>query len=147
VVRADPRAGCSTSAAEGNVQETCENQIALLEPPMSQTKGRGTRRYSNHNASGAERLSTSTYKRKRMKGGMKIIGDRSCGMCGVKGHYTTTCPLNPKRSRAVERKGVNRGTRGKRGRPGTRRCKFEDSNGDPCKDVSFTEDDDYNGDE
>jgi hypothetical protein len=147
VVRVDLGTGCSTGAAEGNVQETCENQIALLEPPMSQTKGHETSRYSNHNASGAKRPSISTYKHKRMECGTEIIGDRSCDTCGVKGHYTTTCPLNPKRSHVVERKGMSRGTRGKRGRPRMRRCNFEDSNDDPCEDVSFTEDDDYSGDE
>jgi hypothetical protein len=67
--------------------------------------------------SGAERPSTSTYKRKGTEGGMEIIDEQSCGTCGVKGHYTTTCPRNPNRSRAVEKKGMNRGTRGKRGRP------------------------------
>jgi hypothetical protein len=147
VARADPRAGCSTGAVEGNVQETCENQISLLEPPMSQTMRRGTRRYCNRNASGVEWPSTSTYKRKQMEGGTKIIGDRSRGTCGVKGHYTTTCPLNTKRNRAVERKGVNKGTRQKRGRPRTRRCNSKDSNDDPCEDVLFTEDDYYSGDE
>jgi hypothetical protein len=144
MARADLRASCSTDAAEGNVPETSDNQIALLEPQMSQTKGRGSRRYSNRNASGAGWPSTSTYKCKRTE----IIGDRSCGTCGVKGHYTTTCPLDPKRSHAVERKSMNKGTRGKRGRPRMRRCNSEDSNdSDPCEDVSFIEDDDYSGDE
>jgi hypothetical protein len=68
VARAGAGVGCSTGAAEGNVEETCGSQITLLEPPMSQTKGRGTRRYGNHSASGADRPSTSTYKRKRTEG-------------------------------------------------------------------------------
>jgi hypothetical protein len=147
VARAGAGAGCSTSAAGGDVEETCGSQIALLEPPMSQTKGRGTRRYGNRSASGAERSSTCTYKRTRIEGGMEIIGERSCGTCGVKGHYTTTCPRNPNKSRVVERKGVNRGTRGKRGSPGTKRCNSDESNDGPFKDVLFAEDDDYNVDE
>jgi hypothetical protein len=65
----------------------------------------------------------------------------------VKGHYTTTCPRNPNRSRAVERKGMNRGTKGKRGRSKTKRCNSKESNDDPFEDVPFTEDDDYNVDE
>jgi hypothetical protein len=64
VARAGAGAGCSTGAAGGDVEETCGSQISLLEPPMSQTKGHGTRRYGNHSASGAERPSTSTYKRR-----------------------------------------------------------------------------------
>jgi hypothetical protein len=39
VARVGAGAGCSTSAAGGNVDQTCGSQIALLEPPMSQTKG------------------------------------------------------------------------------------------------------------
>jgi hypothetical protein len=57
-------AGCSTCAAGGNVEETCGSHIALLEPPMSQTKGRRTGRYGNRGASNAEQASTSTYKHK-----------------------------------------------------------------------------------
>jgi hypothetical protein len=106
VARVSAGVGCSTSAAGGDVEETCGSQIALLEPPMSQTKGCGTRRYGNRSASGAERLSTSTYKRKRTDDGMEIIGKRLCGTCGVKGHYTTTYPRNPNITHAVERKGM-----------------------------------------
>jgi hypothetical protein len=121
--------------------------IALLEPPMSQTKGRGTGRYGNCGASNAERVSTSTYKRKRTKGGIEIIGERSCGTCGVKEHYTATCPMNPNRSLAIERKGVNKGTRGKRGRPRTKRCYSAESNDDPFVEEAFVDDDDYSDDE
>jgi hypothetical protein len=147
VARASAGVGCSTGVAWGDVEETYGSQIALLEPPMSQTKGRGTRRSGNRSASGVERSSTSTYKRKRTEGGLEIIGERSCGTCGVKGHYTTTCPRNPNRSRAVERKGMNRGTKGKRGRSKTKRCNSKESNDDPFEDVPFAEDDDYNVDE
>jgi hypothetical protein len=42
VARVGAGAGCSTSAAGGNVDQTCGSQIALLEPPMSQTKGNVT---------------------------------------------------------------------------------------------------------
>jgi hypothetical protein len=24
-----------------------------------------------------------------------VIGSRKCGICDLKGHYSTTCPLNP----------------------------------------------------
>jgi hypothetical protein len=63
------------------------------------------------------------------------------------GHYTTTCQRNPNRSRVVERKGVNRGTMGKRGRPRTRRCNSVESNDDPSEDVPFVEDDNYSAGE
>jgi hypothetical protein len=78
---------------------------------------------------------------------MKLIGERSCGTCGVKGHYTTTCPRNPNKSHAIERKGVHRGTRGKRGRPRTNRCNSAESNDDPFEDEAFAENDDYSADE
>jgi hypothetical protein len=131
----------------GDVEETCGSQIAVLELPMSQTKGHGTRRYGNRSALGAEQPSMSTYKSKRTEGGMEIIGERSCRTCGVKGHYTTTCPRDPNRSRVVERKGMNRGTRGKRGRPRMIRCNSDESNDEPFEDVPFAEDDDYSADE
>jgi hypothetical protein len=50
VARAGAGVGCSIGAVGGDVEETCVSQIALLEPPMSQTKGCGTRRYGNHSA-------------------------------------------------------------------------------------------------
>jgi hypothetical protein len=78
---------------------------------------------------------------------MEIIGERSCGTCGVKGHYTTTCPMNPNRSHAIERKGVSRGMRGKRGRPRTKMCYSTESNDDPFVEEAFAEDDDYSDDE
>jgi hypothetical protein len=85
VVRVGARAGCSIGVAGSDVEETCGSHIALLELSMSQTKGLGTGRYGNCGASNAERASTSTYKCKRTEGGMEIIGERSCGTCGVKG--------------------------------------------------------------
>jgi hypothetical protein len=78
---------------------------------------------------------------------MEIIGERSCGTCDVKGHYTTTCPRNPNISHAVERKDMNRCTRGKRGRPRTKSCYSAESNDDQFNDEAFAEDDDYSGDE
>jgi hypothetical protein len=76
VARAGAGVGCSTDAAEDDVEETCVAQIALLEAPMSQTKGRGTKKYGNRSAAGADHPSTSTYNRKRIEGGMEIIGER-----------------------------------------------------------------------
>jgi hypothetical protein len=64
---------------------------------------------------------TSTYKCKRIVDGHAVIGSHNCGVCGLKGHYLTTCPMNPNRSRAVEKKGISQGGVRKRGRPRSRR--------------------------
>jgi hypothetical protein len=141
VARVGAGAGCSIGVARSDVEETCGSHIALLELPMSQTKGLGTGRYGNCGASNAERASTSTY-----KCGMEIIGERSCGTCGVKGYYTTTCPMNPNRSRAIERKGVNR-VQGGRGRLRMKMCYSAESNDDQFVEEAFAENDDYSDDE
>jgi hypothetical protein len=64
---------------------------------------------------------TSTYKRKWTIDGQEVLGSCSCGICGLKGDYLTTCPMKPKRSHTVEKKGISRGGVRKRGRPRTRR--------------------------
>jgi hypothetical protein len=51
--------------------------------------------------------------------GQEVIGSRSYRVCGLKGHYLTTCPRNPNRSWAIEKKGTKRGGAKKRGRPRT----------------------------
>jgi hypothetical protein len=53
--------------------------------------------------------------------GQEVIGSRSCGICGFKGHYLTICPRNPNRSQAMDKKETKQGGVRKRGRPRTRR--------------------------
>jgi hypothetical protein len=65
--------------------------------------------------------STITYKRKVIASGQCVIGSRKCGICDLKDHYSTTCPLNPDRSRAAEKRGSASGGVRKRGLPITRR--------------------------
>lgn len=50
-----------------------------------------------------------TYKGKRISNGPEVIGSQTCGDCGLKGHYSTTCPLNPNRSCAVKKRGMPSG--------------------------------------
>jgi hypothetical protein len=64
---------------------------------------------------------TRTYKRKQTVDGQEVIGSRSYGGCGLKGHYMTTCRMNLNRSSTVEKRGISRGGVRKRGRPRNRR--------------------------
>jgi hypothetical protein len=76
--------------------------------------------------------------------GQEIIGERSCGACKLKGHYSTTCPQNPNRSHAIEKKAPSRGGVRKRGRPRTKRCKYEESREElMCEDNESTEDGEF----
>jgi hypothetical protein len=76
---------------------------------MPQMKGRGssTGKYSNMGVVPAQ--ITSTYKRRRGRDGQEIIGERSCGTYKLKGHYSTICPRNSNRNRAIEKKVPSRG--------------------------------------
>ncbi|CAN6317598.1 unnamed protein product [Urochloa humidicola] len=71
--------------------------IMLLEPPMARTKGR---KASSQNKDVVQPQvdgnPLSTYKKKN-------YGNKECHCCGVRGtHYSTTCPLNPNRSKVAE---------------------------------------------
>jgi hypothetical protein len=88
--------------------------VALTEPPVSSTKGRK----SFSEAKSAKKGPTNPYN--TYNGGQ---GKRECQTCHVRGHYSTTCPQNPNRLRAAERKAKKRGGKiegwspRKRGRP------------------------------
>jgi hypothetical protein len=94
--------------------------VAIAAPPLSQTKGCGHGRRNIESEVGGSVIRTSTYKRKPTDDGQEVIGSHSCGMCGLKVHYLTTCPRNRNRSRTVEKKGPKRGGARKRGRPRSR---------------------------
>jgi hypothetical protein len=95
--------------------------VAITAPPLSQTKGCGCGKSNLESEVTGSAIRTSTYKRKCTIDGQVLIGSHSCGVCGLKGHYLTTCPRNPNRSHIVEKKGTSRGGARKRGRPRTRR--------------------------
>jgi hypothetical protein len=95
--------------------------VCIAAPPLSQTKGCGCGRSNLESEVGGSVIRTSTYKHKLTVDGQEVIGSSNCGVCGLKGHYLTTCPRNPNRSHAVEKKGTSRGGARKRGRPRTRR--------------------------
>jgi hypothetical protein len=95
--------------------------VAIVAPSLSQTKGHGHGRTNSESDVGGSAIRTSTYKHKLTIDGQEVIGSRSCGVCGLKGHYLTTCPRDPKRNWAMEKKGTKRGGARKRGRPRTRR--------------------------
>jgi hypothetical protein len=105
--------------ADVNVEGDLTVDIATL--PVSQTKERGRGRSNLQSEVTGGAIRTSTYKCKRTIDGEEVIGSRNCGICGLNGHYLTTCPRNPNRSRVVEKKGTSRGGARKRGRPRTRR--------------------------
>jgi hypothetical protein len=121
------RAAAQAAEITTDVADACEELLALLAPPISQRKGHGpgTRKYSNTGVVPAQ--ITGTYKPRPDRDGQEIIGERTCGTCKLKGHYSTTCPLNPNRSCVVENKVPSRGGARKRGRPGTKRCSYEDA--------------------
>jgi hypothetical protein len=95
--------------------------VAIAAPPLSQTKGCGRGRSNIVSEVGDSAIHTSTYKQKRTIEGQEVIGSHSYRVCGLKGHYLMTCPRNPNRSHAMEKKGTSRGGARKRGRPRTRR--------------------------
>jgi hypothetical protein len=78
--------------------------VAIVAPPVTQTKGRGPGRSNPQSEVTGGTKHTSTYKYKRTIDGHEVIGSRNCGVCGLKGHYLTTCPRNPNRSRAMEKR-------------------------------------------
>jgi hypothetical protein len=98
---------------EGNLM------VTIAAPPLSQTKGCGCGKSNLESEVIGSAICTSTYKCKCTIDGQGVIGSRSCGVCGLKGHYLTTCPRNPNRSHAMEKKGTSRGGARKRGQPRT----------------------------
>jgi hypothetical protein len=95
--------------------------VAIAALPVSQTKERGPGRSNLQSEIIGSAKHTSTYKHKQTVDGKEVIGSRSCGVCGLKGQYLTTCPMNPNISHAMEKKGISRGGVRKIGRPRTRR--------------------------
>jgi hypothetical protein len=74
--------------------------VALTEPPMSSTKGR---KYVSE-AKSAKKEPTNLYNTYN-----RGEGKRESQTCHVRGHYSTTFPQNPNRSRAAESKSKKRG--------------------------------------
>jgi hypothetical protein len=95
--------------------------VAIAVPPLSQTKGCGRGKRNHESEVGGSVIRTSTYKRKCTVNGQELMGSRSCRVCGLKGHYLTTCPRNPNRSCTIEKNGTSRGGARKRGLPRNRR--------------------------
>ena len=94
----------------------CLTDLRLTEPPVSRTKGRKS-------ASGAKCAKNSVEPANPYSTYSGGQGIRECQTCHVRGHYSTTCPQNPNRSRAAENKDKKRSaktvgwTPRKRGRP------------------------------
>ena len=94
----------------------CLTDLRLTEPPVSRTKGRKS-------ASGAKCAKNSVEPANPYSTYSGGQGIRECQTCHVRGHYSTTCPQNPNRSRATENKDKKRSaktvgwTPRKRGRP------------------------------
>ena len=92
--------------------------MLLIELPMSCTKGRGPGKQKKNDVQAPlNGTSLSTYTRVN-------YGDRQCSICGVRGtHYSTTCPMNPDRSKSAEMRAARKNTKKndgpprKRGRP------------------------------
>jgi hypothetical protein len=106
--------------AGSDVNLDCTLMIAIAAPLLSQTKGCGHGSRNSDSDVGGSIIRTSTYKRKLTIDGQEAVGSQSCKVCGLKGLYLTTCPRNPNRSRAMEKKGTKHGGGRKRGRPRTR---------------------------
>ncbi|CAN6352006.1 unnamed protein product [Urochloa humidicola] len=91
--------------------------MMLVEPTVSRTKGRNSSKQKKDIPPQVKGNPHSTYTQKNH-------GKKECRCCGVRGsHYSTTCPLNPERSTAVEERANKKitktqdGAPRKRGRP------------------------------
>jgi hypothetical protein len=90
--------------------------VIVTEPPVSSTKGRKS--VSAAKSSKNSMIPDNPYN--TYNGGK---GVKECQTYHVRGHYSTTCPQNPNRSKAVETKANKRGAKAegwaprKRGRP------------------------------
>jgi hypothetical protein len=105
----------SVGQEEANTDMTVVNTIIFVAPPISQTKGRGSSKWKVHNEGSALTQCTSTYKHKVTESGQCVIGSKKCGICDLKGHYSTACLLNLARSHAAEKRGSTSGGMRKRG--------------------------------
>jgi hypothetical protein len=122
----------SVGGEEANMDMTVGNTVVFVAPPISQTKECGSSKRKVHNEGHALTQCTSTYKHKVTASGQCVIRSQKCGICDLKGHYSTTCPLNPARSRATEKRGSTSGEVRKRGWPRTTRSVSEEA--DECID-------------
>ncbi|CAN6333552.1 unnamed protein product [Urochloa humidicola] len=113
----------SVSNDESGPLAVLHDGMMLVEPPMSRTKGRSTgKQKKNDVGHEVDGNPLSTYTKEN-------YGDKECHCCGVRGtHYSTTCPVNPDRSKAVEErtnkraaKTVDEGKPRKKGRPKIKR--------------------------
>jgi hypothetical protein len=95
----------SVGQEDGNTDMTVGNTVVFVAPPILETKGRGCSKRKVHNEGLAVTQCTSTYKRKVTASGQCVIGSWKCGICDLKGHYATTCPLNPASGHAAEKRG------------------------------------------
>jgi hypothetical protein len=95
----------SVGQEDVNMDMTVGNTVVFVAPPISGTKGHGCSKRKVHNEGPAITQYTSTYKCKVTTSVQCVIGSRKCGICDLKGHYATTCPLNLARSRAAEKRG------------------------------------------
>jgi hypothetical protein len=102
--------------------------VIVTEPPVSSTKGRkpvsAVKSYKN------SLIPDNPYN--TYIGGK---GVNECQTCHVRGHYSTTCPQNPNRSKAAENKAKKRGAKAedwaqrKRGRPRVKNGQNRDQEG------------------
>ena len=101
----------SDGSSEESYPSTLTSSVVLLiEPPISRTKGRnpGQQKKDEVQPDGNP-LSTYTTEN---------YGNRECSTCHVRGtHYSTTCPLNPNRSKAAEARSNKRGAKTQAGQP------------------------------
>ena len=81
-------------------------RMLLIEPPMSRTKGRGPGKHKKNDVQAPlNGTSLNTYTKVN-------YGDRQCSICGVRGtHYSTTCPMNPDRSKSAEMRAARKSTK------------------------------------
>src|SRR6185503_20341480 len=86
--------------------------MLLIEPPMSRTKGLGPGKHKKNDVQATlNGTSLSTYTRVN-------YGDRQCSICGVRGtHYSTTCLMNPDRSKSAEIRAARKNTKKNDGPP------------------------------
>jgi hypothetical protein len=71
--------------------------VIVTEPPVSSTKGRKP----VNAAKSSKNIMIPDNPYSTYSGG---TGEKECQTCHVRGHYSTTCPQNPNRSKAAENK-------------------------------------------
>ncbi|RLN28130.1 uncharacterized protein C2845_PM05G22190 [Panicum miliaceum] len=96
----DPGASATGSVTTEGASSALHNEMLLIEPPVSRTKGRNPGKQKKNGVEPP--LPLSTYTRQN-------YGDRECSTCGVRGtHSSTTCPINIDRSKAAEKRATKR---------------------------------------